>query len=62
MAYICTAGLNEIVPDTLLSIFDENELEVMDIHTHTHTHITSLRYARALSIAAPDVWHGYCVI
>ena len=26
--YPQTAGLNEIVPDNLLSIFDENELEV----------------------------------
>lgn len=51
---IMTTGLNEIVPDNLLSMFDENELEVscnfsIDIHLLEFT---------LCVFAAAHVWDG----
>lgn len=44
-------GLNDIVPDHLLHIFDENELEVQYLYMYTCTIV--------LSLSAPDVWYWH---
>ena len=51
-----SVGLNEIVPENLLSIFDENELEVYTYNVHVHLFSVHVKLFTFFICTASHVW------